>query len=330
MVGDEGTPIALLGSADDRTSPPNVTWSYTPLGGVDPGASCSFADPHSAQTTITCTDDGEFTATLTADDGVNPAVSDSTLVTVRNAPPVLTLTAPQPWQVFRAGTPVALSASFTDASANDTHTCSVNWDDGANETYPPNSGRTCDRTHTFAHPGMYTIKAKVTDDDGGVGSADVMAIVYDPDAGFTTAAGHVTSPPGALKDSAAQGVVHFNFNPKYLLSDSGPVPSGGKVDFRMGDEFQLNSTRLEWLVVTPDDKVAVKGVGTVANRPGEYGFLLYAYDADPDLYRLVAWPLADGPIPAGNITYDNRRGKSFDLDEADPQAITTGSIQVHN
>jgi hypothetical protein len=239
--------------------------------------------------------------------------------------------------VFRAGTPVALAASFTDAP-NDTHTCSVVWDDGTDETYPPNPGRTCDRTHTFAHPGMYTIKVKVTDDDGGVGSADVMVIVYDPDAGFATAAGQIdspasgeiTSPLGALANSAAQGSAHFTFNPKYLPGDSGPVPSGGKVNFRLGSDFQLGSTGLEWLVVTPDDKVAVKGVATVDGRAGDYGFVLYAYDADPDRYRLVVWPLADGPIPAGNLTYDNRRGASFDLDQADPQAITSGSIQVHN
>ncbi len=37
----------------------------------------SCRSPVSAVTTITCTDDGEFTVTLTADDGVNPPVGEN-------------------------------------------------------------------------------------------------------------------------------------------------------------------------------------------------------------------------------------------------------------
>ena len=51
---------------------------------VDPGATCTFSVAHAAATTITCTDDGTFTVTLTADDGSNPPVS--------RAPP------PSPWR----------------------------------------------------------------------------------------------------------------------------------------------------------------------------------------------------------------------------------------
>lgn len=332
--GDEGSAITLLGSASDPDGTPSVSWSYTPVSGVDAGTSCSFADPGSARTTITCTDDGVFRATLSASDGVNPTVSDSTLVTVRNVPPRLTLTGPKPWEVFRAGTPVALTASFTDPGANDTHTCSVTWDDGTDETYLPGSGNSCDRSHTFTRPGMFTINAKVTDDDGGVGSATVMVIVYDPDAGFATAGTQIESPPGALAGEQATGRAHSEFNIKYRPGENGPEPSGGKVSFRFDGHFDLDSTSAEWLVITPDDKVAIKGVATVAGRPGDYGFVLYAYDAEPDRYRLVAWPLASGSNPdeAGRdaLTYDNVRGGSFDLDEANPQPTTGGNVTVHH
>jgi endonuclease/exonuclease/phosphatase family metal-dependent hydrolase len=333
--GDEGSAITLLGSATDPESTPSVSWSYAPVGGVDPGTSCSFADPNSARTTITCNDDGVFRATLSASDGVNPTVSDSTLVTVRNVPPRLSLTGPRPWQVFRVGTPVSLTASFTDPGANDTHTCSVAWDDGTEETYLPGSGDRCDRPHTFTRPGMFTIDAKVTDDDGGVGSGTVMVIVYDPDGGFETAGIQIESPLGALAgEPLTVGPAHSEFNVQYRPGESGPAPSGGKVSFRFDGHFDLDSTSLEWLVVTPDDKVATKGVATVAGRPGNYGFVLYAYDAEPDRYRLVAWPLAAGSNPdeAGRdaLTYDNRRGASFDLDEADPQPITGGNLALHH
>jgi endonuclease/exonuclease/phosphatase family metal-dependent hydrolase len=332
VAGDEGSAIQLHGSATDDGGTPSVTWSYIPVSGVDPGTSCSFADPASPQTTITCNDNGVFRATLTASDGVTTA-SDSTLVTVRNAPPRLTLTGPSPWQVFRVGTPVPLTASFTDA-ANDTHTCSVAWDDGTEETYAPAAGNRCDRVHTFTRPGMFTIDAKVTDDDGGVGAATVMIIVYDPDGGSETAGIQIESPPGALAGETVIGPAHSQFNVQYHPGETGPAPSGGKVSFRFDGHFDLDSTSLEWLVVTPDSKVAAKGVATVEDRTGDYGFVLYAYDAEPDRFRLVAWPLASGSNPdeAGRnaLTYDNRRDASFDVDEADPQQISSGSIVVHH
>jgi endonuclease/exonuclease/phosphatase family metal-dependent hydrolase len=330
---DEGSAITLRGSAADDGGTPSVTWSFAPLGSVDPGTTCSFANPNSPQTTITCNDDGVFHATLSASDGVNPAVSDRTVVTVRNVAPTLTLTGPHPWQVFRAGTPVALTAAFTDPGSNDTHTCKVDWDDATTETYQPGAGRTCDRNHTFAHPGMFTIDVSVTDDDGGTGTGSVMVIVYDPDAGFVTAGTQIDSPAGALADAPnATGRAHSQFNPKYRPNEQGPVPSGGKVDFRLGSDFDLRSTALEWLVITPDDKAAIKGVGTVAGRSGEYGFVLYTYDAEPDRYRLVAWPMATGTNPddADVLTYDNGRGASFDLDEAEPQPTAGGSVNIHH
>jgi hypothetical protein len=136
---------------------------------------------------------------------------------------------------------------------------------------------------------MYTINATVTDDDGGAGSGSVMVIVYDPDAGFATGGGHIESAVGAA------GKGQFQFNPHYRPGEDGPAASGGKVRFRLDSEnVRLQSTGLEWLVVTPDRKVAVKGTGTLAGRDGGYGFVMYSYDADPDRYRIVVWPLDEG------------------------------------
>ncbi|GAA3150541.1 hypothetical protein GCM10020001_087700 [Nonomuraea salmonea] len=216
---------------------------------------------------MTCTDDGTYTVRLSADDGVNDPVSATATVTVENAPPVLTLDDPAPWAVYRAGTQVDLAASFTDSGANDTHTCKVTWDDGAQESYAPISG-SCDRPHTFEHPGMYTIDVTVTDDDGASDNAEVMVVVYDPDAGFVTAGSTIQSPAGALsEDPAHTGKGSFQFNPKYKPHDDGPVPGGGKVSFGLaGSDLDLDATGLEWLVVTPDGKAAVKGTAKVGGR----------------------------------------------------------------
>ncbi|SCG39991.1 PKD domain-containing protein [Micromonospora coxensis] len=350
VSGDEGRPVVLRGSASDpELGTPNVAWGYRPVSGVDPGASCSFGDGAAATTTVSCTDDGVWEVTIHANDGVNPGVSDSALVTLHNVapgfgpgaapartavapgpPPGPGLSSPQPWQVFRAGTAVPLVAAFTEPAENDTHTCVTNWDDGSTTSYPA-VDLACQGSHTFAHPGMYTIRTTVTDDDGGSAGAEVLVIVYDPDAGFATAGGHLASPAGAITGApTATGQGHFQFNPKYLPHDEGPAPGNGKVRFDVkGTSFRLADESLEWLVVTPDDRIAVKGTATVDGRSG-YGFVAYGHDADPDGFRLVAWPLSAGAYPQDTLSYDNRPGADYDVDVADPQAVDSGSIQAHH
>ncbi|WP_331755901.1 hypothetical protein [Streptomyces sp. NBC_01643] len=46
-----------------------------------------FGSQNAARSSFTCTDDGTFTVTLTASDGVNPPVGDSATVRLRNVAP---------------------------------------------------------------------------------------------------------------------------------------------------------------------------------------------------------------------------------------------------
>ncbi|MEV1000966.1 hypothetical protein [Nonomuraea sp. NPDC050202] len=92
-------------------------------------------------------------------------------------------------------------------------------------------------------------------------------------------------------------------------------------------DLDLDATDLEWLVITPDGKAAVKGTATVGGESG-YGFVLYGYD-DPDKLRLVIWRSSDGPVPGDTLVYDSSRGSSYDVDQAKPQAVTSGNVQVH-
>lgn len=333
VTGDEGASITLNGYAHDRESTPSLTWTVQPVSGTDSGAGCVVANPRAAQATITCNDDGEFVAILTANDGVNGPVSDRATVTVRNVAPRVAATGlagqrtgvaaelagfgPMPWSVYLAGADVAVTVPVSDPGENDTHTCVVVWDDGTKEDFAAVDKR-CDRSHRYAHPGMYTIKVTVTDDDLGTRTRETMVVVYDPDAGFATGGGHLASP----EPLAGKG--HFQFNPKYRPHDEGPEPSNGKVSFRVdGTDFDVASERLEWLVVTPDDKVAVKGT-TEDGR----GFVLYGYDSDR--LRLVVWDLKTGAYPVRDNVYDNRPSLEYDLDLADPQQITAGAVQIHN
>jgi hypothetical protein len=175
---------------------------------------------------------------------------------------------------------------------------------------------------------MYAVTATVTDGGGRAGSAEVMVVVYDPRPSIAAGSGHIASPRGALAGSDATGAGRFRFDAEYCPGETGPAPSAAKASFRLGDDFKLTSTSLAWLVITADKRMAARGVGTVHRRTGRYGFVVYAHDADPDRFRLVAWPLASGQVPGDTRTYDNRRGEALDLDDADPQAIAAGAISI--
>jgi hypothetical protein len=171
--GAEGSAVALDGTSNDPEGAPLTSgWSYVAGAGVDPGATCSFAAPSSVDTTITCTDDGTYTATLTVSDGTNPPVADSTTVTISNADPTVTITSPADLSTSPVGASVSLTAALADAGANDTHTCSIDWGDGAVTPGTVSSG-SCTGSHTYGAEGPVTIAVTVTDDDGGSGSDSI-------------------------------------------------------------------------------------------------------------------------------------------------------------
>jgi len=358
VTGFEGSRVDLHGSASDDDGPPALQWSVTPGPDVDPGAQCHVNDPTQADTWIVCTDDGTFTVTLSADDGIQDEPSTaSARVRLTNVAPIirrntavpdtaastaagrvsanipLGIVTPTPWQLFRVGDPVTLTANFTDPGSNDTQTCAIAWDDGTT-TRQDAPGSVCQATHRFTHAGMYTIRPLITDDDGGVSEAtSVMVVVYDPAAGIGRGNGWLN--PG--------GDGGFDFTASYPLR-SATVPDGA-VTFALPPAANLNlrnHQHLDWLVVTPDGKIAIKG--TAERIPGQrVGFVLYGYygcpagqssgcQPGPSRLRMVVWDsTAHGPIPDGvPAIYDNRAGTSFDIDDADPQPINQGVIVIQH
>jgi hypothetical protein len=231
----------------------------------------------------------------------------------------------QPWRLVRIGEPVTTAVSFTDPGANDTHRCDIGWDDGTTSSGPAQHD-VCQGTHRYAGAGMYTIRSVVTDDDGGVLNVPgVIVVVYDPAAGAARGSGRL--------DGA------FDFTASY------PRPSAtepdGSVAVTLPPRLNLdlrNHQHLEWLVVTPNGKIAIKG--TAEGSPGHrVGFVLYGYHGcatgqtghcqpGPHRLRVVVWDAtAHGLVPEDvPALYDNRTGASFDLDQADPQPIDQGAI----
>lgn len=358
VAGPEGSAVVLNGSADDAENEDlPVRWSYQPVSGVDPGATCSLTHPDRSDTAITCTDDGVFAVTLTANDGVNAPVSDSVTLTVSNVAPTFgtpttansklaaaaTGLLPTPWTLYRVGSTVALTTPYHDPGDNDTQQCVVNWDDGAAAETFAGHDKTCDATHRYTAAGMYTIKLTNTDDDGGDDSWTTMVVVYDPDAGWTNADGSFVSPAGAWSTHpAVTGLGWFHLAAHYYKPrDTKPVGNAGawllpNTSLRFDT---ASDTGVDWLVVTPDGKTAAKGHGKLAGLSGEYGFVQYGYDGcanwpsphclpGPDKYRTVIWPLSEGDYPTGNAVYDNRASAGYDVDVAEPQPLTSGIVNI--
>jgi hypothetical protein len=182
--GDEGAAIPISGTATDPDGDPlTSTWTYAPGVGVDAGATCAIASPNSLSTTITCTDDGSYTLTLTVSDGVNASVVKTATLTVANVAPVVAISVPTNGALFQLADPVNVTAPFTDAGTNDTHTCSIDFGDAtviAGTVAEVAGAGTCTGTHTYATGGTKTITVTVTDDDGGSSTATVTIDVNAP------------------------------------------------------------------------------------------------------------------------------------------------------
>ena len=113
-------------------------------------------------------DDGTFTITLTVTDpgGLSTSATETQAVTNLN-PSVNAGVAP----TGPEATPLSFSGTFTDAGTADTHTFVWDFGDGSTDS------TTLTPTHTYSAPGIFTVTLTVTDDDAGVGSDSISAVV---------------------------------------------------------------------------------------------------------------------------------------------------------
>ena len=325
----EGSAITFDGTAS--SDPDNEIVSYAwDFGdgntGTGPTPTHTYADNLAA--------DGAYTVTLTVTTNDGATSTATTTVTVSNVAPQVTGVTLYPTPVA-VGTPIEISATFTDVGSVDTHTAL--WDLGPSGTVV--SGTVVEgggsgiatATVVYSAPGVYTITASVTDDDVATGtrssalSLPAYIVVYDPTTGYVTGGGWINSPAGAYTANPAQtGQATFGFVAKYLTGSS--VPTGNtQFHFRVGD-LRFSSTRYDYLVVA-SAKAKYKGEGTI-NGVGGYGFMLTAGDGDakeppgPDSFRIRIWNVATGAI-----VYDNVQGASEDSYAS--ATIAGGSVTVH-
>ena len=322
--GAEGSAINISASFTDagtNDTHPTKVWSYT--AGIGAEGTCTFGSSSASPTTITCTDDGSYTIKYAVTDDDGSTGEGTAVVAVANEPPVIgTITAPiDPVAVGPDN--VTVSWNFTDPGA-DTWTCSVEWDTGLGFTSASVNAatKTCTATASLT-PGLYSVRVKVADDDGGEDIETIAAyiVVYDPNGGFVTGGGWINSLAGYYRlDPAAAGKANFGFVSKYQPGKS--LPQGNtEFQFHAGN-LNFKSTVYEWLVVA-GTKAMYKGEGTISGQTGVYGFLLSAIDGSSDKFRIKIWEKT-----SGTLIYDTLPVGA--ADDADPTTtLGGGSIVVH-
>lgn len=218
------------------------------------------------------------------------------------------------------GTSVSVSAPYSDAGSNDTHTWSVSWGDGSSD----NGNGAVAGSHVYPAPGVYTVTVTVTDDDSDSDTeTSALDVVYDPSAGFVTGGGWISSPAGAYAaDPSLTGRANFGFVSKYQKGAN--LPEGStQFQFHAAD-LNFHSSSYEWLVVA-GSRAQYKGTGTI-NGEGSYGFMLTARDgvrtSTPDAVRVRIWDQATGAV-----VYDNQSGDALTADADDE--LEGGSVVVH-
>src|SRR5207249_2216473 len=152
-------------------------------------------------------------------------------------------------------------------------------------------------------------------------------VVYDPSAGYITGGGFINVAAGSYTaDPTLSGRANFGFNSQYKKGST--VPTGEtEFNFQVGN-MNFHSTSYTWLVVS-GYKAQYKGTGTI-NGAGTYDFTLTAYDGDitggggVDKLRMRITGANNG-----TVVFDNKNGVPTDMDVADPQAISGGSIVIH-
>jgi uncharacterized delta-60 repeat protein len=169
QTSDEGDPVSFSGSftdPDPSPSPPagdQIAWAFgdgsTITGTLTP--SHTFAD------------ENVYTVTLTITDTYGGVGEDSLQVTVDNVAPVVDA---GPDANLAVGQTFTRMGSFTDPGA-DTWTATVDYGTGAGPTNLSLVGKSFDLSQVYATAGTYTVTVAVEDDDGGVGTDEVIVTV---------------------------------------------------------------------------------------------------------------------------------------------------------
>ena len=217
--GTEGTSVTFnaSGSSDPDGDELQYRWDFDgdgtwdTLWSIDPTATYLWSDDSIGITTVEVTDG--FTRS-----------ADTASVTVDNVAPTLTDIAGLTIDPIPVGSNIDASAVFADPGVADTHTATWDWGDGS-VTVVDGATSLLSGSHTYQTPGVFTVKLRIADDDGGENESIFQYVVIcDPTAGFVTGGGWIDSPEGAYAaDPTVTGKANFGFVSKYKKGADTPT-----------------------------------------------------------------------------------------------------------
>jgi hypothetical protein len=244
-----------------------------------------------------------------------------------NQGPLTSLTPPAPAPI---NTAILLGVSISDLTTGNSPLLSYTWsrDGGTQGTFIFGTSAV---TQNFAISVPADVAADVdnicvkgTDVFGNIGpEVCVLAVWYDPTAGFVTGGGWINSPIGAYTtDPSLTGRANFGFVSKYQKGKT--LPSGNTEFQFQAANLNFKSTAFDWLVVS-GARAQYKGVGTI-NGTGNYSFMLTAIDGQTaggggtDKFRMKIWG-------SSGLVYDNSLNAP---DTSDPTTVLGGgNIMIH-
>ena len=169
-------------------SPPQV-FNY-------PAGTTSFSQTHQyLDDNPTGTPSDNYTISLTLADNNAGSDTDSAVVTVNNAAPVLSNIITTPPTITVGGT-INLSGNVNDVGTLDTHQVVINWNDGSPDTTLNLAAglNFFNANHQYNSVGVFNIVITATDDDSGSATGGASITVNPPNAPPTLSNVAVTSP----------------------------------------------------------------------------------------------------------------------------------------
>jgi hypothetical protein len=163
---NEGSTVQLngTGSSDPDGNPLTYMWS--------PDANLN--DNSLPQPTFTGVDDSVNQIRLDVFDKIEQInASDTATITVKNVAPTVNAID----TTINEGATATVRASVNDPGTSDTHTVTINWDDGSAVQNVTRAQLAAGVGHVYGDNGIFNVLVTVTDDDGGVGSDTAVVTV---------------------------------------------------------------------------------------------------------------------------------------------------------
>ncbi|MEZ4588960.1 MAG: hypothetical protein R2909_21515 [Gemmatimonadales bacterium] len=234
-----------------------------------------------------------------------------------NAPPTLSITSPADGAVVPLGSPITISADFTDPDPSDLHTCTIDWEVTltAGTVTESNGTGSCAGSYSLGSEGTYGITMSLIDSFGNTATESITVTVQDqttpepepePMVGLVIGEGKLQAAARRLSRHLAREGARSNFR-RPGPTRKGVAPAAGSLPRAAAHEPRawFDARRFDDVTVTPGHAV-ISGIGSLKGR-GAYRFTLWLTDGDRpggdgiDRARLRIWTdreVSSTPSPA--------------------------------